>query len=91
MDNANAVLLQDGGPMHLAYTMMKEANRKLFILWGPNPLVHVRPLRGNIIHHPLPCYPCRRQESECPLPEGKRCMDLISVEEVKKEIEKVLK
>jgi len=90
-DNADAVLLQDGGPMHIAYTMMKDADRKLFILWGPNPLDHVAPLKGKLIHHKLDCYPCMRREDKCKRSEGQRCMDLISVEEVKKEIEKCLK
>ena len=90
-NHADAVLLQDGGPMHLAYAMMGDANRKLFILWGPNPLEHVAPLQGKIIHHKLDCYPCMRQESQCKKPIGQRCMDLITVEEVKKEIEKAIK
>ena len=76
--------------MHLAYTMMKEADRKLIILWGPNPLNHVGPLRGKVIHHKLDCYPCMRQEKECKRPEGQRCMDLISVEEVKNGIKRIL-
>ena len=90
-NHADLVLLQDGGPMHLAYTMMKDADRKLFILWGPNPLVHVRPLRGKIIHHPLDCYPCMRQESLCQKPLGQRCMDMINTEEIKQAINEAIK
>ena len=89
-NHADAVLLQDGGPMHVAYAMMKEADKKLIVLWGPNPLDHVAPLRGKIIHHKLDCYPCMRQESLCKKPEGKRCMDLITIEEVKQAIQEAL-
>jgi len=85
-NNADCVIVQDGGPMHIAYTMMDDADQKLIILWGPGTLEHFAPLKGKIIHHKLDCYPCMRQESQCPKPEGQRCMDLITVEEVKQAI-----
>lgn len=90
-NHSACTLLQDGGPMHIAYTMMKDADKKLIVLWGPNPLEHVAPLRGKIIHHKLNCYPCMRCEKDCKQPEWQRCMDLITIEEVKEAIEEAIK
>jgi heptosyltransferase-2 len=82
-------ILHDGGPMHIAYAMKTP---KLIVLWGPNPLEHVMPLKYfKMIHHRLDCYPCMRREKECKKPEGKRCMDLITAEEIKKAIDGALK
>jgi ADP-heptose:LPS heptosyltransferase len=86
---SSVVLLHDGGPMHIAYTMNTP---KLIVLWGPNPLEQIGPLKYfRIIHHKLDCYPCMRKEKDCKRKPGSRCMDLITVEEVKKAIGEAIK
>jgi len=73
------VICNDGGAMHISWA----SGARTIALWGPTNLEHVGPLRNSmVIQHPLPCYPCKRKEKGCPWEKGKRCMDLITVDEV---------
>lgn len=80
------VIATDGGPMHIAWV----SDSNLIALWGPINLIQMKPLKKSIvIHHKLECYPCHTKK--CIKGKGKRCMDLITVNEVEKSIKKILK
>lgn len=80
------VMAMDSGPMHLAWV----SDAKLIALLGPIDLTTMQPLKNSIIiHHKLECFPC--QAIKCKKPKGKRCIDLISVEEVKNVVDEILK
>ncbi|MBU3906872.1 MAG: glycosyltransferase family 9 protein [Nanoarchaeota archaeon] len=84
---AKLFICHDGGPMHIAWC----AKAKMIVLWGPTSMPNVKPLGKNvvIIHHKTDCYPCYLNK-ECIKPKGNRCMDLISLEEVEKAVDKIL-
>jgi ADP-heptose:LPS heptosyltransferase len=75
----------DSGPAHLAAAIKKPA----IVLFGPEDPVRFSPYGANciVIHKKLPCNPCN--QVKCIRPKNS-CMDLITVDEVLKEIGKTI-
>lgn len=68
----------DSGPMHLAAAL----NKPVVALFGPN-IPEVSGPKGDlnfVVQKEMQCRPCN--QDYCPVPKGKRCMDLISPEDV---------
>jgi len=86
---ADAIVACDGGLKAVAWIV----HGNLIYLAGPvDQELHPASFDKNtkVVMHKLPCYPCNWSKP-CEMPHGKWCMDLISVEEVMKEIEKFIK
>jgi ADP-heptose:LPS heptosyltransferase len=86
IDEALLLLTNDSGPMHLAAAL----GTPCVAIFGPESPTHYAPL-GNyhrIIYKALPCSPCLNPYDgkmfQCPF--GKKCMELVSVDEVFEEV-----
>lgn len=78
MDKSLCSIGVDSGPMHLAAALGKP----VVALFGPN-IPEVCGPKGRhcaVVQKEMACRPC--DQEFCPVPEGKRCMDLISPEDV---------
>ncbi|MGA1868903.1 MAG: glycosyltransferase family 9 protein [bacterium] len=86
----HAYLSNDTGPLHIAAAM----NVAVVALFGPNTPVRYGPL-GNghcVINRGLACSPCiLAHEGKVPYCRNNRCMQEISVDEVWKALERVIK
>jgi ADP-heptose:LPS heptosyltransferase len=79
-------LTNDTGALHIAAAL----DVPTVALFGPGDPVKVRPLsaRALVFHHPISCSPCQVQYTDkC---RDNLCMQMISVDEAKATIEKVL-
>lgn len=68
----------DSGPMHLAAAL----DKPVIALFGPN-IPEVSGPKGNlsyVVQKEMQCRPCN--QDYCPIPKGKRCMDLIDPDDV---------
>lgn len=84
---AKLAIAPDGGVREIASV----SGTNLIALAGPVDLGIHMPFRYfKILHHKLPCYPCR-WPMPCKKPFGKWCMDLISMEEVMQAIDEVMR
>ena len=84
---SRCVIALDGGPMHIAWV----SGAKTIALLGPLDMNLLRPLKNSLIlYHKLPCNPCSKKLKDCPMKDGERCMDLISVSEVISAIDRIL-
>ena len=84
----------DTGPMHISAAM----GTPTLGLFGPNTPARWAPLNKNshFIYRKLPCSPCIQSHlgivpNKCPLYPSAKCMEEISVDEVKKQAGKMLK
>ncbi len=70
----------DSGPMHLAAAL----NKPVIALFGPNIPEVSGPVSdlNFVVQKKMKCRPCN--QDYCPIPKGKRCMDLISPDDVLK-------
>jgi len=76
-----AVVTCDTGPMHLAVALGKE----VVALFGPSDADRTGPFQRTVIQKPLYCSPCNKKKCEKPV-----CMEMISHEDVMKELKKIL-
>jgi ADP-heptose:LPS heptosyltransferase len=83
----------DSGPLHLA----QQCGASVIGIYGPGDpnVTGLRSIsRGEVVYHSFPCSPCRQSYfEECsPSPNGKPfCIETITVGEVWKSVEKILK
>lgn len=79
----NIFLTNDSGPMHVASAL----GTPLIALFGSTSDVATGPYKGGkVIHKHVPCSPCYRRE--CPI--DFRCMKQIEVDEVYRELQRVI-
>ncbi len=84
---SKVVVANDGGAASIAWV----SGGNLVILEGPVDLsIHMPFGNFEVLQHKLPCYPCNWSKP-CRKPYGRECMDLITVNEVLKKIEKFMK
>ena len=83
---AKLAIANDGGVREIASI----SGTNLIALAGPVDLELDAPFKyASIIHHKLPCYPCKWSEP-CKKSYGVWCMDLITVQEVIGAIEEIM-
>jgi heptosyltransferase II len=72
--NADLLLTNDSGPMHLASAL----DVPLVAIFGPTDARETSPVRGRVVSEPVPCAPCMLRE--CPI--DHRCMRGVDVARV---------
>jgi lipopolysaccharide heptosyltransferase I len=74
---ADLMITVDSGPMHVAAAL----NTRVLALFGPTDPARTGPRGpGRVLRRPLPCSPCLRRR--CQIPDTRRCMRDLEVDEV---------